>query len=139
VSDFILFTITLAVTGVGLLGSWAAYRRRGLASGMRGTAWSTVPLAAYLTGLTKFLADLAFSPVKWAGVALFGIGALLYVTSGAMLRRGGGGAETAAKAAPERKSAPRGRAPTAAVEQRRPAADPDLAEIEQILKNRGIS
>jgi hypothetical protein len=138
VSDFILFTITLAVTGVGLLGSWAAYRRRGLASGMRGTAWSTVPLAAYLTGLTKFLADLAFSPVKWAGVALFGLGALLYVTSGAMSRRGGG-AETAAEAAPERKSARRGRAPTAAVEQRRPAADPDLAEIEQILKNRGIS
>jgi hypothetical protein len=138
VSDFILFTITLAVTGVGLLGSWAAYRRRGLASGMRGTAWSTLPLAAYLTGLTKFLSDLVFSPVKWAGVALFGLGAVLYLTSGAMLRRGGG-TEPAAKAAPEQKSAPRGRTPSAAVEKHRPAADPDLAEIEQILKNRGIS
>jgi hypothetical protein len=102
---------------------------------MRGVAWSTVPMAAYLTGLTKFLADLAFSPVKWAGVVLFGIGAVLYMSSGVMLRKGAGGGPES-----EPKSAPRGEAPKPAIEKRRPAAaDPDLAEIEQILKNRGIS
>lgn len=142
-SDFVLFIITLAVTGVGLLGSWAAYRRRGLASGMRGAAWSTVPLAAYLTGLTKFLSDLVFSPVKWAGVALFGLGALLYVTSGAMLRKGGTGSKEVGSTEkgrhPEERKAARGRTRQAAVEQSKPGVDPDLAEIEQILKNRGIS
>jgi hypothetical protein len=133
-SDVFLFVISLAVTVLGLLGSWAAYRRRGVASGMRGVAWSTVPLAAYLTGLTRFLSDLALSPVKWVGVVLFGVGAVLYMTSGVLLRKGGTpGAE------PERKSAPRGRAQPAAVEQRKPALDPDLAEIEKILKDRGIS
>ncbi len=137
-SDFVLFTITLIVTGVGLFGSWTAYRKRGLASGMRGTAWSTVPLALYLTGLTKFLSDLVFSPVKWVGVALFGVGALLYVTSGAMLRKSGG-EEVPEGRKSERKAARAGAAPTAAVEPSKPSGDPDLAEIEKILKNRGIS
>lgn len=136
-NDFFLFTISLAVTALGLVGSWTAARRRGTASGMRGAAWSLVPIAAYLTGLTKFVTDLAFSPVKWVGVALFGLGALLYVGSGMMLRKGGGrervaerepAASTRAKAAPKGEIAKRG-----------PASDPDLAEIEAILKNRGIS
>ena len=133
-SDVMLFTISLAVTVLGLLGSWAAVRRRGLASGMRGAAWSMVPMGAYLTGLTKFLADLVLSPVKWAGVALFGLGALLYVTSGVMLRKG-----TAVEGEPRRKSAPKSAAPKGELERKSPAADPDLADIEQILKNRGIS
>jgi len=90
-------------------------------------------MAAYLTGLTKFLADLAFSPVKWAGVALFGLGVLLYVTSGVMLRRG-----AVSEAGPGGKGVPEKRAPKAAVEERESAADPDLAEIERILKDRGI-
>ncbi|GAA4633628.1 hypothetical protein GCM10023196_071910 [Actinoallomurus vinaceus] len=143
-SDVLLFTISLAATVLGLLGSWGAYRRRGAASGMRGAAWSMVPMGAYLTGLTKFLADLAFSPVKWAGVALFGLGALLYVVSGVMLRSGSPAEdEPRRKSAPkEPKSAPKGAAKSE-LESRRTtpgsAVDPDLAEIEKILKNRGIS
>jgi hypothetical protein len=136
-SDFFLFTISLAVTVLGLAGSWTATRRRGVASGMRGAAWSLVPIAAYLTGLTKFLADLAFSPVKWVGVALFGLGAVLYVGSGMMLRRGGG-REAVAERGPA-KGAPAKSAPRGEIEKRSPAVDPDLAEIEKILKNRGIS
>jgi hypothetical protein len=143
-SDVLLFTISLAATVLGLLGSWGAYRRRGAASGMRGAAWSMVPMGAYLTGLTKFLADLAFSPVKWVGVALFGLGALLYVASGVMLRKGSPAEdEPGRKSAPKApKSAPKGAA-KGELESRRTtpgsAVDPDLAEIEKILKNRGIS
>lgn len=141
-SDVLLFTISLAATVLGLLGSWAAFRRRGAASGMRGAAWSLVPMGAYLTGLTKFLADLAFSPVKWAGVAVLGLGALLYVASGVMLRKGSA-VEGGPRRKAEPKSAPKGAAAPGEIERRKPAggaaADPDLAEIEQILKNRGIS
>lgn len=140
-SDFFLFTISTAVTVLGLVASWAAVRKRGMASGMRGAAWSLVPLGAYLTGLTKFLADLVFSPVKWAGVIVLALGGVLYMTSGVMLRRGGGtssvdSGEKKTGGAPKR--APAGGTPKA-VEKRQPAADADLAEIEQILKNRGIS
>ena len=140
-SDFFLFTISTAVTVLGLVGSWAAARRRGLASGLRGAAWSLVPLGAYLTGLTKFLADLVFSPVKWAGVIVLALGGVLYLTSGVMLRKGGGASSVdsgskRSEGAPKR--APAGGAPKA-VDKRRQGADPDLAEIEQILKDRGIS
>ena len=38
------------LTGLGLVASWFAWRRRGLGSGLRGVAWSLLPLAAYLTG-----------------------------------------------------------------------------------------
>ncbi|MGH3374756.1 MAG: hypothetical protein ACRDP6_08455 [Actinoallomurus sp.] len=140
-TDFFLFTISTAVTVLGLVGSWAVARRRGMASGMRGVAWSLVPLGAYLTGLTKFLSDLVFSPVKWVGVIVLGLGGVLYLTSGVMLRKGGDSSpvESGAKkseGAPRR--APAGDTPKA-VEKRAAAADPDLAEIEKILKNRGIS
>jgi hypothetical protein len=139
-TDFVLFSISLAVTVLGLAGSWAATRRRGAASGLRGAAWSLVPLGAYLTGLTKFLADLAFSPVKWAGVVVLGLGAVLYMTSGVMLRKGGDAPEVdSGRAKKADRRATSGGAPKAAVEKRQAAVDPDLAEIEQILKNRGIS
>ena len=139
-SDAILFTISLAVTVVGLLGSWAAYRRRGAASGMRGAAWSLVPIGGYLTGLTKFLADLVFSPVKWTGVAVLALGAVLYMASGVMLRRGGAGAggRKSAEGEPGRRSTT-GTPAKGALERGGAGADADLAEIEQILKKRGIS
>lgn len=136
-SDFFLFSISLAATVLGLAGSWAAARRRGAASGLRGVAWSLVPMGLYLTGLTKFLAGLVFSPVKWAGVILLGLGAVLYMASGVMLRRGT--PEVTGK--PGRTPAGDGgkAAPKRAVEPPQATADPDLAEIERILKDRGIS
>jgi hypothetical protein len=135
-SDVFLFVVSLAITGLGLAGSWAAYRRRGLASGLRGGAWSLAPMAAYLTGLTTWVTDLVLSPVKWAGLVLLGVAALLYVTSGVMLRRGASGAEGRAAVRAGKKAKP-GRA----VERGGAAAgtDPDLADIEAILRNRGIS
>lgn len=128
------FLISLAITVLGLVASWGAYKRRGAASGMRGAAWSLVPIAAYMTGLTTFITGLVFNPLKWAGVVLAGLAALLYVTSGVMLRRRAeeGGETKAAKAGGGSK----------AVEQKRPSAvsgDPDLADIEAILRKRGIS
>jgi hypothetical protein len=34
------------LTVLGLIGSWLAWRRRGVAAGLRGVAWSLLPLAA---------------------------------------------------------------------------------------------
>jgi membrane protein implicated in regulation of membrane protease activity len=144
-SDTAIDVISLGVTLVGLVISWGVYRRRGAASGMRGAALSLVPLAAAMTGVTEFFVDLAFSPVKWAGVALTGLAVLLYLTSGAMLSRraggsgGGGGGKAAAGGAGEAKSAGRGGKAKGEVGGARPSGDPELAEIEKILRDRGIS
>ncbi|HEX2314200.1 MAG TPA: hypothetical protein VHJ17_10715 [Thermomonospora sp.] len=136
-SDAVLFMISLGVTLLGLVASYGVAKRRGIASGMRGAAWSAVPLAATLTGVTEFVTDLVFSPAKWAGVALAGLAVALYMVSGVMLRRqvdGGERERPVGGAAKERRARPK-----RAVE--RPAAapvDPDLAEIEDILRRRGI-
>ena len=66
------------LTGIGLVLSYLAYRRRGLGSGLRWAAWSLLPIAAYLTGsiemfwkmgvaIGDFAKGFAFSPRVWSG------------------------------------------------------------------------
>ncbi|WP_242895151.1 hypothetical protein [Actinomadura litoris] len=137
-SDTAIFAISLGVTVLGLVISWGLYGRRGAGAALRGAAWSLVPLAAAMTGVTEFFVDLAFSPVKWAGVALTGVAVLLYLTSGVMLgRRSDGKGEPAAGGGGRKAAKRKGKAPKGEVGQAA-AGDPDLLEIEQILKNRGI-
>ncbi|MEW2359539.1 hypothetical protein [Spirillospora sp. NPDC029432] len=141
-TDATIFAISLGITLLGLVISWGVYRRRGAASGLRGAAWSLVPVAATMTGVTAFFVDLAtFSPAKWGGAAIAGVAVLLYLVSGVMLSRRAGAApgKAAAGGGRERRAAGGDRAPKGAVEQSRPAAaDPEMAEIEEILRNRGI-
>lgn len=136
-SDAAIFAISLGVTLVGLVISWGVYRRRGAGTGLRGVALSLVPLAAWMTGATEFFVELAFSPLKWAGVAVAGLAVLLYMTSGAMMSRraapaaeGGGRQKKAAGRSGKRKEAVEGPAQ---------GGDPEMAEIEKILRDRGIS
>ncbi|MGW2314825.1 hypothetical protein [Actinomadura luteofluorescens] len=140
-SDAAIFAISLGVTLVGLVISWGAYRRRGAGTGLRGAALSLVPLAAAMTGVTEFFVDLAFSPVKWAGVAVAGLAVMLYLASGAMLsRRAGAGGGKAAEGGEGRRSAGRAAKPKRGVEGPAPGGgDPEMAEIEKILRDRGIS
>ncbi|NEA33721.1 hypothetical protein [Streptomyces sp. SID13031] len=109
-NDLTLLPFCVGLTLLGLIGSWAAWRRRGLASGVRGLAWSLLPVSLYMTGLLELLWDvvksvsswvthLIFSPTVWAGVALFGVSVVLYVVSGLAKGRGGS-REKATKPAP---------------------------------------
>ena len=89
------------LTGLGLVLSYFAYRRRGLGSGLRWAAWSLLPIAAYLTGsiemfwkmgvaIGDFAKGFAFSPRVWSGIALAGLAVVLFVVSGPLRRRGVG-------------------------------------------------
>jgi hypothetical protein len=86
------------LTGIGLVASWFAMRRRGLMSGLRGAAWSLLPLAAYLTGsiemfwkigtaIGTFATSFAFSLKVWSGVGVAALAAVLFVVSAAGRRR----------------------------------------------------
>ena len=86
------------LTGLGLVASWFAYRRRGLGSGLRGVAWSLLPLAIYLTGsiemfwkigtaIGDFAASFVLSPKVWSGVGVAALAAVLFVVSGPAKRR----------------------------------------------------
>ena len=101
------------LTGLGLVLSYLAMRRRGIGSGLRWAAWSLLPLAIYLTGATEmfwkmgvavgdFAKGFLFSPRVWSGIALAGLAVVLFIVSGP-LRRGrvsrGQDAKAAASAA----------------------------------------
>ena len=86
------------LTGLGLVASWFAWRRRGLGSGLRGVAWSLLPLAAYLTGsiemfwkigtaIGNFAAHLVLSPKVWSGVAVAALAGVLFFVSAPLKRR----------------------------------------------------
>jgi hypothetical protein len=153
------FVICLALTVAGLIAAWGRWRSKGPRSGVRMLAWSILPMAFYLTGLAdlverlgsafvKFGASFAFSPKTWLGVIIAGVAVLLLLISGGLpkVRRRKDG-----KAVPKGGSAPdasRGKsadpqALTAGTGRTRKqaAADPDddMADVEAILRRRGIS
>ena len=140
--------LALVLTILGAAFTWVAWRRRGLAAGIRGLAWTLIPVAAWLTGTLKLAgniledvinwgARLVFSPVVWLGIIVAGVAALLWVTSGVMRARGigvrGKGREVPAgrtKAVPAAKS---GKQPA-----RKDDDLDDMDDIEAILKRHGI-
>lgn len=141
--------LALTLTLVGGLYTWLAYQRRGLAAGMRGAGLTLLPIAAWLTDVLRLLTRigdavgdwalrLAFSPSLWAGLVIAGVSTVLFVGSGFMAARNLG---TTPRAAKQKVAEPkRGELPPAAT---RPPADQgvdaELAEIEAILRKRGIT
>ncbi len=86
------------LTGLGLVLSYLAMRRRGIGVGLRWAAWSLLPLAAYLTGsiemfwkigiaIGDFAKGFVFSPRVWSGIALAGLAVVLFIVSGPLRRR----------------------------------------------------
>jgi len=138
------------LTLLGLIASWFAWRRRGLAAGLRGVAWSLLPIAAYLTGAIKmlwqmgvaisnFASSFIFSPRVWSGVIVAGASAALFFIS-AGLRRGR--ARKSAADGPERPgSQPPGTSASKALKpakSKAPVADDDLGDVADILRRHNI-
>lgn len=141
--------LALTLTLLGGLYTWVAYQRRGLAAGMRGAALTLLPVAAWLTDVLKLLTRigdavgdwavrLAFSPSLWAGLVLGGVSVVLFVVSGFMANRGIGTATRQGKAA-EPPAPTRGELPAATPAPRGSSVDDEMAEIEAILRKRGIT
>jgi hypothetical protein len=140
--------LTLTLTAIGAVWTWFAFRRRGLASGLRGTAFTLLPPAAFLTGTLEMFTEiggsvadwashLVFSPIVWLGIVLAGMSAVLFGVSGALRNRQLGTTDRADEgkvSSPKRK----GELGTPA-RKGEPAIDDDLAEIEAILRKRGIT
>lgn len=134
--------LTLSLTVLGGIWTWFSFRRRGLTSGLRALGVTLLPLAAYLTKTLQMFTEigqavgswathLVFSPVVWFGCLLGATGIVLIVISGMLRSRRIGKTEGGS-----RKELAAGRRPAAA-----PATsvDPEMAEIEAILRKRGIS
>jgi hypothetical protein len=151
VNDIATGPICLTVTIVGLVLSFIAWRKKGLRSGMRGVAWSLLPLAMYLTNavrlvgrigsaIVQFAGAFVFSPKAWLGVIFVFVSALLFLISGGIpllsgTRRRSKGRRQRARASHEEAAAippAQRQAPTP------PQGSDDLGDVEEILRRRGI-
>ena len=91
--------LALVLTILGAAYSWFAWRRRGLAAGMRGLAWTLLPVAAWLTGTPQARRRASSrtsstGPRSWcsprpsgSGIVVAGVAAALLVVSGLHARR----------------------------------------------------
>jgi hypothetical protein len=163
-NDLTLLPFCVGLTLLGLIGSWFAWRRRGIAAGTRGVAWSLLPVSLYLTGLLELVWDvvrssvswvthLIFSPTVWAGAALFGVSVVLYVVSGVARGRSPKAPKEKKPASPAGELTATGPAPASAADTTKAAArskgpskgkakqqeSSEFDEIEDILKRHGIN
>jgi hypothetical protein len=151
--------ICLALTAAGLVAAWGRWRRKSPRAGVRMLAWAVLPMAFYLTGLadlaerigsafTKFGASFVFSPKTWLGVVIAGVALLLLLVSGGLPkvpRRKGSKAVKQDGPAPEaargKSAGPQALTTGTGRTRKQAAADPDddMADVEAILRRRGIS
>jgi hypothetical protein len=152
-------TTCLIVTIVGLILSFIAWRKKGLRSGLRGVAWSLLPIVMYLTGairlvghlgsaIVQFAGSFVFSPKAWLGVILAAVALLCFLTSGGIPLLGGTRRRNKARRRRARDSRDSGGQEGAAAPASLPPArqqppgpaptDDDLSDVQEILRRRGI-
>jgi hypothetical protein len=146
VNDVSWGALALALTVLGGTYTWWALRNRGVTAAVRGAGLTLLPLAAWMTGLLQVFGDitdslahwltrLVFSPSVWLGL-IIGFVAVVMI----------GGANAFAKRVPGDKPDRRGSKPAPArpkavtrAQRQDPLIDDEMAEIQAILKKRGIS
>jgi heme exporter protein D len=148
VDDVTWGALTLTLTLLGGIYTWFAYRRRGVAAGLRGAGITLIPVALLLTDTLKMVTRIAdavgdwavnvvFNPFMWAGLVVAGISVVCFVVAGVLTRREIGTMPRASRADPGAKALPEARGRKA-----QPVVDPvdaEMAEIEALLRKRGIT
>lgn len=143
--------LAATLTALGAIWTWIAFRRRGAANGLRALGFTLLPAAAWLTGTLEMLTEiagsvtdwatgLAFNPMTWAGIGLAGLAVVLWVVSGYLRDRaiGRGQAAPAGEVPAGRRTELPPASGRSAKKSEQPVDD-ELAEIEALLKKRGIS
>ena len=140
--------LALSLSVVGGIYTWWALRHRGVVAAVRGAGLTLLPIAAWLTGLlqvvgeigdslSNWLARLVFSPSTWLGM-IIGFVAIVLIGGARMVARRGqpDKADKPDKSAVRRTPSPKAVALTKSTD---PLIDDEMAEIQAILKKRGIS
>ena len=152
-ADTVLLPLCVALTVLGLVITAFAWRKGRRGRAVQGLGLALAPVALYFTGLLRLVWDavvaivgwaarIVFSPTVWIGLSLLGLCVVLWVVGGLVARRatpvtmkekaqvttGGRTSRSSAKTSDK----------TAAKGSTRAEADPEMAEIEALLKSRGI-
>ena len=133
--------VVLVVAAVLLGRRWGGRRSVGVAGA------GLLLLGLALSGIVGILVRLSLNPVAWLGLAAAGVGLVMLSSAGMLPRRGSRAAAgpdelgSGSAGASSRRSVARGAAkpPKEPKQGPRRQVDDDMAEIEEILKRRGIS
>ncbi len=161
-ADVVLLPLCIGLALLGVIATGLAWRRGNRGRVLQGVGLALAPVALYLAGLLTLLwnavvavvgwaSRIIFSPPVWVGLGLLAVCVVLLVVGGLVARRApkqravpaGRTADrpavsgTATSRGAAGTATPRGGKRSAAAAQQAPV-DEDMAEIEAILKNRGI-
>jgi hypothetical protein len=145
--DTVLLPLCVGLTLLGVIATGVAWRRGNRGRVIQGIGLALAPIALYFSGLLRLLwnaivafgtwaSKIIFSPAVWFGLSLLGLCIVLWVVGGVARRyparqSKGADAQSAAKALPAKKA-------TGKASRSQPPVDEEMAEIEALLKSRGI-
>jgi hypothetical protein len=146
--DTVLLPLCVGLSLLGVIATGIAWRRGNKGRVIQGIGLALAPIALYFSGLLRLLwnaivalgtwaSKIIFSPAVWFGLSLLGLCIVLWVVGGLLARRSSAAkskeviTQSTANALPSKKSAGKpGRT--------QPPIDEEMAEIEALLKSRGI-
>ena len=157
-ADVVLLPLCIGLSLIGVVITVIAFARGRRGRAVQGLALALAPVGLYLTGLLLLVWDAVVAIVRWAtgnvfdlkswiGFGVLALCVVLWLVGGVLARRGRRRAKAVAAETkgqgrvgagqPERQPAGRGAAKGSAKQQPAPQDD-DMAEIEALLKSRGI-
>jgi heme exporter protein D len=151
--------LTLSLTVLGGLYTWFAFRSRGFVAGLRGIGFTLIPVALLLTDTLQMVSrigdavshwalNLAFNPFTWLGIVLAVLSVVCFVVAGFLANRGAGqqprkdrktSGKNTGKDTPKDTGRQLAKGRGTRSQPVLPDIDPELAEIEAMLRERGIS
>ncbi len=138
--------LALTLTLLGGLYTWFAFRRRGFVAGLRGVGITLIPAALLLTDTLQLITEiggaigdwaigLAFSPATWLGIILAGVSVVCFVVAGFVANRGADAGQSSEPSGTKELAKGRGQKADPVLSE----ADPEMAEIEALLRKHGIT
>lgn len=156
-ADAVLLPLCVGLTLLGVILTGVAWRRGNKGRVMQGAAAALAPIALYFSGLLRLLwngvvaigswaAKVILSPAVWIGLSLLGLCVVLWVVGGLVAKRSPSVKAKKAKSPSlassraDQKSLPAQTSTRSARKGSAPAdpVDDEMAEIEALLKSRGI-
>ncbi len=149
--DTVLLPLCVGLTLLGVIATGIAWRRGNRGRVIQGIGLALAPIALYFSGLLRLLWDaivaigswaskIIFSPAVWFGLSLLALCLVLWVVGGIVARRSPAAKSKALAKADGKQALPAKSSKSAAAKTTRnaPPIDDDMAEIEALLKSRGI-
>lgn len=159
--DTVLLPLCVGLTLLGVIATGIAWRRGNKGRVVQGIGLALAPIALYFSGLLRLLWDaivaignwaskIIFSPAVWFGLSLLALCLVLWVVGGIVARRSpaakskavgkadGKQALPAQSAKAQSSNAQSSKSRAAKTTRNAPPIDDEMAEIEALLKSRGI-